>query len=252
MPEYIKTKRPGYSLDEAIERSTYKNAIIVEYVGEIRKRYIEWSHKNEARYRPKPDPRYFRKEKIVTRAGEEVILKELPSNMLTAGVNPFVQIIYKIVKRGGITSFEDIIRALLTEERVFPSEDETSIETIEGIISWMNDGETKEGSKDEEGGPFYLLAHNKKLKVGFEIPKYYHLVEYKPGFDPFEYYIAHIAERSGLISRSEIYEYILEYLAWLKSHGKVDYYINRLLQKKVLEQMQKNYFRFARPLESYK
>jgi len=251
MAEYIKTNRFGYSLDEAIEHSTPENAVIVEYINGIRKRYIEWNRETEEMYDPKPDPRYYRKEWIVTRAGEEVQMKDLPSDMLTAGVNPFVQIVYKIVKRGGITSFEDIVRSLLKEERVFPDSEE-SIERIEKLIAWMNDGTTDEGSKKENKGPYLLLFHYGKLKVGFEIPTNYHLVDYKRGFDPFEYHIMRMAQRSGMVSRGEIYGYILEYLAWFKSQGKVDYYINRLVEKKYLQPLQKNYFRFVKPLESYK
>ena len=247
MPEYIKTNRIGSSLDDAIERTSSENTKIVKYSGGLRVEHIEWNPSTEQMYNPKTDPRYFRKEKIVTRAGEEVLLKDLPPDMLTAGVNPFVQIIYKIVKRGGITSFEDVTRALFNEERVFSSSDENSIEVIEGILRWMN-----EGSGDEEGGPFYLLLHHGKLKLGFDIPKVYHLVQYKRGYDPFEYHIAHIARNYGLISKQEIYDYVLEHLGWLKSVGKVDMQIQKLIDKKVLEPVQKNYLRFKRPLESYK
>jgi len=245
MPEYIKTNRLGYSLDDAIERSSSENAEIIKYEGGLRKEYIEYNALTQHMYNPKIDQRYFRRKKIVMRAGEEVMDKETPPDMLTAGVNPFVQIIYKVVQRGGITSFEDIVRALLNEERVLPSGDERSIKIIEGIIDYMNKGEKG------EGGDYYLLLHKGKLKTGFEIPKSYHLVEYKRGYDPFEYQIMDITEGKGLIKRSEIYAYITEYLEWLKSLSKVDMYIQRLVDKGNLKKVQDNYFRYVRPLESY-
>jgi hypothetical protein len=245
MPEYIKTNRPGYDLDDAIERSSPENAVIIKYEGGLRKEYIEYNALTQHMYNPKIDQRYFRRKKIVMRAGEEVMDKETPANMLTAGVNPFIQIIYKIVKRGGVTSYEDVVRALLNEERVFPSEDETSIEIIEKIIEYMNEGEKG------EGGDYYLLLHKGKLKVGFDLPKSYHLVEYKRGYDPFEYHIMDLAEGRGLIKRSEIYQYITEYLEWMKSLEKVDMYIQRLIDKGNLKKVQDNYFRFLKPLESY-
>ena len=246
MPKYIKTNRLGASLDDAIERSNSENTVIVKYEGGLRKDYIEWNPLTQHMFNPKIDQRYFKRKKIVMRAGEEVIDKDTPPDMLTAGVNPFIQIIYKVVQRGGITSHEDIVRALLKEERVFSASDEYSIETIEGIINYMNKGE--KGA----GGDFYLLLHNGKLKTGFALPKSYHLVDYKRGYDPFEYHIMDTAEGRGLIKRSEIYAYITEYLEWLKSLSKVDMYIQRLIDKGNLKKVQENYFQYVRPLESYK
>ena len=245
MPEYIKTNRLGYSLDDAIERSNSENAVIIKYESGLRKDYIEYNPLTQHMFNPKIDQRYFRRKKIVMRAGEEVMDKDTPPDMLTAGVNPFIQIIYKVVQRGGITSYEDIVRALLKEERVFSASDEYSIGTIEGIINYMNKGEKG------EGGDFYLLLHNGKLKTGFDLPKSYHLVEYKRGYDPFEYHIMNIAEGRGLIKRSEIYEYITEYLEWLKSLSKVDMYVQRLVDKGNLKKVQKNYFQYVKPLQSY-
>ena len=247
MSEYIKTNRLGESLDDAIERSNSENAIIIKYEGGLRKDYIEYNPLTQHMFNPKIDPRYFKRKKIVMRAGEEVIDKDIPPDMLTAGVNPFIQIIYKVVQRGGITSHEDIVRALLNEERVFSASDKYSIETIEGIIRYMNEGE----GKGERGGDFYLLIHNGKLKTGFDLPKSYNLVEYKRGYDPFEYHIMDIAEGRGLIKRSEIYAYITEYLEWLKSLSKIDMYIQKLVDKGNLKQVQNNYFQYVKPLESY-
>jgi len=246
MPEYIKTNRLGESLDDAIERSTSENAVILKFEGGLRKDYIEYNPLTQHMYNPKIDPRYFKRKKIVMRAGEEVMDKDIPPDMLTTGVNPFIQIIYKVVQRGGITSNEDIVRALLNEERVFSASDKYSIGTIEGIIRHMNEGETGEGDD------FYLLLHNGKVKIGFDLPKSYHLVEYKRGYDPFEYHIMDTAEGRGLIKRSEIYDYITEYLEWFKSLSKVDMYIQKLIDKGNLKQVQKNYFRYIKPLESYK
>jgi len=245
MPEYIKTNRVGHSLDDAIERSSPENAVILKYEGGLRKEYIEYNPLTQHMYKPTIDQRYFKRKKIVMRAGEEVMDKDTPPNMLTAGVNPFIQIIYKVVQRGGITSFEDIVRALINEERVFPKSDENAIKIIEGIIDYMNRGEKG------EAGEYYLLLHKGKLKTGFDIPKSYHLVEYKRGYDPFEYQIMDITEGKGLIKRSEIYAYIVEYLEWMKQLSKIDMYIQRLIDKKNLEKVQDNYFQYVRPLEPY-
>ena len=206
----------------------------------MRKEYIEWNPLTEHMYRPKPDPRYFRQKTAVMRAGEKILKKPLPDDMLTAKTNPFIQIIYKIVKRGGITSKEDIVRSLVNEERVFSIADKTAIQTVEGILDYMNSEE------------FYLLKHEGKLKIGFELPKTYHLVEYKRGYDPFEYHIMQFAENRGMVSRDELYGYIIEYLGWLKTPTKVDMYIDRLIEKGYLKKIQRNYFQYIRPLESNK
>lgn len=247
MPEFIKTNRTGHSLDDAIERTNSHNAQIVRYEGGLRKEYIEWNPLTEHMYHPKIDPRYFKKKKLVMRAGEQIMFKELPPDMLTAGISPYVQIIYKIVQRGGITSHEDIVRAMLNEERVFSSADKYSVDIIEDIIKYMN-----KGSEKEEGGPYYLLKHSGRLKVGFELPKSYHLVEYKKGYDPIEYHIMQLAKGRGMLSREEIYDYLISHLAWLKTPTKVDMFLERLVKKVNLQRVQRNYFQYVKPLESNK
>lgn len=240
MPEYILTSEIGYSLDEAIEQTSSINAVIVKYESGLRREYIEWNPLTANMYNPKPDPRYFKQKKLIMRAGEQVFGKDVPPSMLTAGMNPFYQIIYHIVSRGKITSEEDIIRSLLGEERIFSESDEEAIDIIKGIIETMHEG------------PFYLLKHAEKWKIGYELPKPYHLVEYIRGYDPFEYHIMKFVENHGLTGLDEIYGYILEYLQWLKTPTKIDYYLKRLLKKGNLVKIQKNFFRFGRPLESNK
>lgn len=238
--EYIKTNRPGYGLDEAIEQTSPENAVIVKYESGLRVEYIEWNLLTETMYRPKPDPRYFKLEKIVMRAGEQMLGREIPPNMLTANMNPFIQIIYRIVLRGDITSHEDIIRSLVSEERVFSESDPDAVHVIDGILKYMN--------KEK----YYLLLHEGKLKVGFELPKAYHLVEYKRGYDPFEYHIMDYVEGRSLVSAGEVYAYIMEYLGWLKTSMIVDYYLDRLVEKKNIIRVQRNFYRYNAPLESNK
>lgn len=240
MLEYIQTNKPGYLLEDAIENGTRKNAVIVEYEYGFRSGYIPYNSQTRHIFQPKPDPRYDRMERLVGRTEEHEIEKPTPPDMLVSGVNPFFQIIYRVIQRGGITSIEDIVRALLKEERVFSSEDENSIEIIEKIVAYMN---TKH---------YYILLHAGKVKIGFELPKGGYHVEYKKGYDPFEYHIMKLAESKGEISREEIYKYITEYLGWLKTLTKVDEIIDRLMKKGNLVQIQKNYFRFVKPLESFK
>jgi hypothetical protein len=132
------------------------------------------------------------------------------------------------------------VRALLREERVFSSEDEDSIEIIEEIVAYMN---TKH---------YYILLHAGKVKTGFELPKGGYHIEYKKGYDPFEYHIMKFAEGKGEISREEIYKFISEYLGWLKTLTKIDEIIDRLMAKGNLKKIQKNYFRFVKPLETFK
>jgi hypothetical protein len=246
MGEYIKTNRMGYTLEDAIERSSKYNAQILKYESGLRKAYIEWNPLTEQMFKPLPDPRYFKKKTVVMKSGEEVLGKELPPDMLTAGINPFIQIIFKIVQRGSITSKEDIVRSLINEERVFQSFDKNTVLIIEGILEYMNKPE------EDGGGGYFLLRHHGKMKIGFELPKTYHLVEYRKGYDPFEYHIMRFAEARGIVSRDELYEYIIEYLAWMKSVSKVDTYIDRLVKNGNLRRIQRNFFKFARPLESFK
>jgi len=240
MPEYILTAKTGYTLDEAIEQTSQKNATIVKYESGLRKEYIEWNLLTAHIYSPKPDPRFFKQQHIVTRSGEQVTGKDIPPGMLTAGMNPFYQIIYHIILRGKVTTIEDIVRSMLAEERVFSESDEDAIDIIKAIIETMHDG------------PYYLLKHAEKWKVGYELPKAYHLVEYRRGYDPFEYYIMQFIENHGMASVEEIYGYIMEYLQWLKTPTKIDYYINRLVKKGNIIRIQRNFYRFNRPLESNK
>lgn len=246
MPEFIKTSRIGFTLEDAIERSSKENAQIVKYESSLRKEYIEWNPLTEHMFKPKPDPRYFKNKVIVMKSGEEIMGKDIPTDMLTAGMNPFVQIIYKIVKRGGYTKKEDIYRALINEERVFPVWDKKTLLIIDGILEYMNKPE------DEGGGGYYLLQHHGSMKLGFELPKSYHLVEYKRGYDPFEYHIMRFVEGRGMVGRDEIYEYIIDYLSWMKSVSKIDMYIEKLVRKGNLKPVQRNFFQFVRPLESFK
>jgi len=238
--EYILTNKPGFLLEDAIENPTSKNAVIIEYENGMRSGYRPYNRQTKHIFRPKPDPKYRRKERLVGRTEEQDIEKPTPPNMLVSGVNPFFQIIYRVIKRGGITSIEDIVRALLREERVFSSEDEDSRETIEAIVEYMN---TKH---------YYILLHAGKVKTGFELPKGGYLIEYKKGYDPFEYHIMRFAENKGEISREEIYKYVTEYLGWLKTLTLIDEIIDRLMEKGNLIQIQKNYFRFVKPLETFK
>lgn len=240
MAEFIKTSRPGYSLEEAIEQTSTENAQIVKYESGLRKEYIEWNLLTDDMYNPKPDPRYFKQQKLILRAGEQILGKDVPPGMLTAGMNPFLQIIYRIVLRGNIITHEDIIRSMLGEERVFSESDKSAVDIIEGLLEYMNKNN------------YYLLLHEGKLKVGFELPKAYHLVEYRRGYDPFEYHIMKFVEGRGLVSTDEIYAYILEYLRWLHTPTKVDYYLERLLKKGNIIKVQRNFYRYVRPLESNK
>lgn len=240
MVEYIKTNRTGFSLEEAIEQTSPENAVIVKYESGLRKEYIEWNLQTEQMYNPRTDPRFFKQQKIVMRAGEQIIGKDIPPDMLTAKMNPFIQIIYRIVLRGNITSVEDIYRSLLAEERVFSESDENAMEIINGILAYMN--------KER----YYLLQHEGSWKVGFELPKAYHLVEYKKGYDPFEYHIMKFIEGRGMVSSDEIYRYILDYLGWLHTPTKVDYYLSRLLEKGNIVRVQRNFYRYVHPLESNK
>lgn len=240
MPEYILSNKPGFLLEDAIENPNSKNAIIIEYEYGVRSGYKPYNTQTRHIFQPKPDPRYRRKERLVGRVDEQDIEKPTPPDMLVSGVNPFFQIIYRVVQRGGITSIEDIVRALLREERVFSSEDEDSIEIIEKIVAHMNTEH------------YYILLHAGKVKTGFELPKGGHLVEYKKGYNPFEYHIMQFAENKGEISREEIYKYISEYLGWLKTLTLIDEVIDRLMEKSNLKQIQKNYFRFVKPLETFK
>ena len=99
---------------------------------------------------------------------------------------------------------------------------------------------------------YYLLLHDNSLKLGFELPKSYHLVKYTRGYDPFEYHIMQMAEGRGMVSRKEIYQYITEYLEWMKTLTKVDMYIHRLVDRGNLKRAQRNYFHYMKPLESNK
>jgi hypothetical protein len=240
MREYILTPRPGFTVEEAIENTNNENACIIEY------EYGVYQHMYPAipitmqMFRPKPHPSYMRKTHIVLREGEKVLKKTIPENMLSTGVNPFFQVIQRIVTTLDGTQLESIQRSLLYEYLWFP---DTSREkrVIELIVKSMHD----------DG--LLVRIKTKKLeiyKVGIEIEVGQRLVDLVRGYDPFEYQIMDLISGHGSVSNNEIHDYILEGLQWTKNDRLIEDYLYRLRQKGCITKIG-DWYRFRNALEPF-
>jgi|APFre7841882654_1041346.scaffolds.fasta_scaffold00775_20 hypothetical protein len=219
--EYILTARPGYTIEEAIENTSIENACIEEY------EYGLYLHTYPAipltiqALKPKPHPAYMRRTHVVLREGEKVLKKPVPENMLTTDVNPFFQVIQRVVVMLEGTTMENIIRSLIQQYLWF-EDTGREMRTIELIVEKMN-----------SLGLLVKIKEKKKViyKVGLEVESGYRLVDLVRGYDPFEYQIMEMISNRGVVSNKEIHSHIIEGLKWTKNVAVVENYLIRLRKK---------------------
>ena len=215
------TARPGFTIEEAIENTSIENACIEEYeYGLYLHTYLAMPLTIQA-LKPKPHPSYMRRTHVVLREGEKVLKKPVPENMLTTDVNPFFQVIQRIVVTTEGATLENIIRSLVQQYLWF-EDNRREYRTIELIAERMH-----------TNGLLVRIKEKKReiYKAGIEIESGFRLVDLVRGYDPFEYQIMEMISNRGVVSNKEIHSHIIEGLKWTKNDAVIEDYLIRLRKK---------------------
>lgn len=248
--DYYLVPNPGFTIKEACEIATEREALIAEHKGgEATGVFFLASQHNKSRLHPKfPTEYYTRKQKIIQRTGISIIEKPLFEEKLAAGhppVNPFFQLILIAISRSenpsqgilGLTEPE-IIRYLVEEVRVFP-DTHTTIYKIQGLLDIMS----KESLILQKGD---YWARGITLKGGDM------MVDWKQGYDPVEYHLLKFIKDTGLTSREECHKYIMNYLGWISRRSIINDYLKGLIQKRCVSVQNNNWFVYKGPLSPFK
>jgi len=189
-------------------------------------------------YNPEPDPRYQKPEKIVTLEGEIEIPTLIPDDMVATGENPFVQIIYRFVKRRETASLEDIVRHITSERKMLPH-NQYGISRVTSVVNHMHDGALG-GLLVKKGN---LYAAGVRLKTGRRLVRIY------SGYDPFEYQMMRYFENKGVVSREEIHNLIMDELKWARNGKLVEFYLKKLEKQGNIRKISRDWFEFKKSLE---
>jgi len=235
MREYILSPRIGYSVEDAIENTSEENAVIEVYEYGVWKGSYPVTPLSMQIFKPQPHPRYMRQQRIVLREGEKVLKKPIPEDYLTTDVNPFFQIIQKIVSQHEEMTLEDIARSLIHDMRMF-KETKEDLYIIKQLVNKMN----------EDG---LLLKWKEKYRVGVKIEMGDRLTPLVRGYDPFIWEIMDLIERKGLVSLDEIHRKIITGLKWTKRISLVDNYLARLEAEGCIDRVGDYYRYIKRPEE---
>lgn len=234
MREYILTPRTGYSVEDAVERTSNENAVIEVFEYGTYVRTYPVMPLTMQMFKPQPHPQYQRHQRVVLREGEKVLKKPIPDDVLTTDVNPFFQIIQKIVKAHEELILEDITRIIIHDHRVF-EEDKEDFRIIVELVNQMH----------EDG---MLILVKGKYRIGITIGLGDRMIDYVKGYDPFEHEIMSYIEGHGLVSSHEIHHRIVEGLKWTKNDHLIENYLFRLEQAGYIERVG-DYYRFKKPLK---
>jgi hypothetical protein len=236
--QFILTAKPGCDLITAIENSDYTHSEILEvdHDGTIIG-HIPYLSDTEHMYKPEPDPMYSKPQKIVTSEGEIEIPVLVSEDRLAVGENPFVQLIYRYVKKNGPVSEEEIIR-YMTKEKRFQPDTRQGIKRIKSYIVHMHE-------KSLSG----LLVRTKEgFRTGLDLRTDRHTVQIKSGYDPIEYQMIYYIENKGTVSRDEYHRFLTDRLKWIRKTNTIEWYINNLLQKGHIRQVSENWFEYKKAL----
>jgi len=242
MRRFILTNQPGYDLRDAIENPNFEKSVIVVLDNSgVEIDRIPVTPLTLHMYEPEPDPRYQKPQKIVTTSGEIEIPTFIPDDMVATGENPFVQIIYRFVRRRDGASLEDITRHVTQERRILPNND-YGIRRVESIVTEMNKGAVLGGLLVKKGN---IYMPGVPLRTGRELIRLY------SGYDPFEYQIMRYIENRGTASREEIHSFIMDGLKWARNSKLVEFYIKKLLKQGNIKRISKNWFGYVKSLEPF-
>ncbi len=243
--KFLLTNKPGADLHYAVEAANYNDSVILEVDGDGHIiGHLPLLPDTEYMYKPEPDPEYNRPQKIVTAEGEVEIPVMVPEGKLAVGENPFIQIIYRYVKRTGLATEEDIIRHIMTEKRYLPK-DRYGVKRIRKYLSQMVVAKTPQEKEKGFGVLGGLLVKNVEgYSIGLSLQTGRHLVDIYTGYDPFEYHMARYIENKGVVSRDELHRLMLDRMKWARKGTTVEYYIKKLLQEKRMVVIAANWFEY--------
>lgn len=244
---FVLTNKPGADLHYAVEAANYNDSVILEVdsdghiIG-----HLPVLPDTEYMYKPEPDPEYNRPQKIVTAEGEVEIPVMVPEGKIASGENPFIQLIYRYVKRTGVATEEDIIRYIMTEKRFLPK-DRYGMKRIRKYISQMCVARTQR-EKDEGFGALggLLVKQEGGYAVGLPLQTGRHLLDVFTGYDPFEYHMARYVENKGVVSRDELHRLMLDRMKLARKGSTVEYYINKMLRDKCIVVVAANWFEYKK------
>ena len=242
MRRFILTNQLGHNLRDAIENPSFEKSIIVVLDNSgVEIERIPVTPLTLYMYSPEPDPRYQKPQKIVTVSGEIEIPTIIPEDTVTTGENPFIQVIYRFVKRREGATLEDIVRHITKEKRILPAND-YGIKRVEAIVSEMHNGAVLGGLLVKKGNTYMPGV---KVKTGRNLIRLY------AGHDPFEYQIVKYLEDRGTASREEIHSFIMDRLKWARNSKTVEFYISKLLKQGNIRQIGRDWFEFQKSLEPF-
>jgi len=234
MRKFFLTARPGCDMYSAIENPDYSHSEILEVDtdGTILG-HIPFMPDTEFMYDPEPDPSYSKPQVVVTAEGEIEIPTLVPENKIATGENPFIQLIYRFVKKSDGATEEDILRHMTMEKKYLPN-DETGIKRTRAYIKVMYKGSMSG----------LLLMQGENYVVGLKLRTGRHLVAIHSGYDPIEYQIMRHIENKGLSSRDEIHRMLIDRLKWIKKGSTVEHYIDKIIKDKLVKKVSENWFEF--------
>jgi len=242
MREFILSNQLGSNLQEAIENpSMHHSIIIVRNPDGTEDDPIPWTPLTHNMYKPKPDPRYKKPQKIITSAGEIEIPPYVSEDEINIGENPFVQLIYRYAGKKEGAFREDLVRYLTKEKKVLP-DNTYGIKRAERYIDEMHRG-------DILGG--LLIFHTNKYFTGIKLKTERRTITIYPGYEPIEYEIMNHVEQKGHASREGIHRYIMDILRWARFAKTVEYYLKKLVKQKNLKTIRKDWFEVNKHLDAF-
>ncbi len=234
MRRFFLTAKPGCDLHSAIENPSYEHSEILEIdtdgtvIG-----HLPYLPDTDYMYNPEPDPSYRKPQKVITAEGEVEIPTYVPEDKITIGENPFVQLIYRYVKKLGGATEEEIIRHITSEKKHMKS-DKKGLKRLRGYIHAMHDGQLSG----------LLLIQEGKYVAGLQLETGRQLVDLPSGYDPIEYHLMRYIENKNVVSRDEIHRMLIDKYKFLRNTKSVEYYINKLIEDKCIKTVGNNWFQF--------
>jgi len=232
--EYILSPKLGFSVEDAIENTSEENAEIEIYEYGIYKGTYPVNSLSLQILKPQPHPSYMRQQHIVLREGEKVLKKPIPEDYLTTDVNPYFQIIQRIVKDHEEASIETVLRILVHDYRLF-KETKSDFKIVRKIMEKMHD----------DG---MLVTYKKNYRVGLEIGMGDRLIPLVRGYDPFEWEMMDFIENKGLVSSDEVHRHIVTGLKWTKNDKLIENYLRRLCWDHYIDKIG-DYYKFLKRLD---
>lgn len=242
-------EKPGHSIEEAVNNPINSAMIVGREYGLIVER-IPANLDTINRYKPEIPRRYFfYKDRVMYERGTETLERIVPEGKLASKVNPFVQLILLAVSRNTNKAegkvwipIEEIDNMLIMIYRVFPNTNK-SRKTIRKFIDYMH-----------SMGWITWMKKGRELFVGqgIDVLTGDRMVDFHVGYNPFEYKTLDFIRMKGTCTRDELYSYLMNYLEWTHNPQTIDNIIKRLIKYGSITKIDKNLFKYFKPLIPFK